>query len=92
MSLSTAVLRIFADEVCKIAYAPPLKVPGMGSKGKNSSLEARPAHAQAGNLAKATKELKTPTTGSAPSGINHASLKAVGSTGSTALPPPPVPR
>lgn len=91
MSLSTAVLRVFADEVCKIAM-PPLKVPGMGSKGKRSSLEARPAHAQAGNLAKATKELKTPTTGSAPSGINHASLKAVGSTGSTALPPPPVPR
>lgn len=88
MAIEQEILRFFSDELCKIAYAPPLKVPGMGSKGKASSLEARPAHAQAGNLAKATKELKTPTTGSSPSGINHASLKAVGSTGSTSLPGP----
>lgn len=92
MAISRRIMHFFSDEICKIAYAPPLKVPGMGSKGKKSSLEARPAHAQAGNLAKATKELKTPTTGSSPTGINHASLKVVGSTGSTALPPPPVPR
>ena len=87
MRMTPDILRSFSDEICKIAM-PALKVPGMGSKGKSSSLEARPAHAQAGNLAKATKELKTPTTGSAPSGINHASLKAVGSTGSTSLPDP----
>ena len=88
MAIEQEILRFFSDELCKIASAPPLKVPGMGSKGQISSLEARPAHAQAGNLAKATKELKTPTTGSSPSGINHASLKAVGSTGSTSLPDP----
>jgi hypothetical protein len=91
VAIERDILRFFSDEVCKIAYAP-LKVPGMGSKGKKSSLEARPAHAQAGNLAKSQTALKTPTTGSAPSGISHASLKTVGATGSTALPPPPVPR
>jgi hypothetical protein len=89
VAINQDILRFFSDELCKIAM-PALKVPGMGSKGQSSSLEARPAHAQAGNFAKAQKALKTPTTGSAPKGINHASLKAVGSTGSVSLPPPPV--
>ena len=79
----------FSEEICKIAM-PAVKVPGMGSKGQSSSLEARPAHSNGGNLAKLQTALKTPTTGSAPKGINHASLKAVGSTGSVSLPPPPV--
>jgi len=90
MPANTDIMRFFSDEICKLAGMPALKVPGMGSKGQSSSLEARPAHAQAGNFAKAQKALKTPTTGSAPKGINHASLKAVGSTGSVSLPPPPV--
>lgn len=89
MNLSTAILRVFTDEICKIAYAPPPKVPGMGRLGSLSSLVAKPSHAQAGNLAKLQKSISTPTTGSARSGINHASLKAVGTTGSLALPPPP---
>jgi hypothetical protein len=92
MAISTEIMEFFSDEICKLAAMPALKVPGMGSKGQISSLEAKPAHAQAGNFAKATKDLKTPTTGSSSSrsGISHTSMKAVGSTGSTALPPPPV--
>ena len=89
MAINSEMLKFFSDEIMKIAM-PALKVPGMGSKGLTSSLQARPAHAQAGNFAKAQTALKTPTTGSSPKGINHASLKTVGSTGSVSLPPPPV--
>jgi hypothetical protein len=94
MAISPDIIEFFSDEICKLAAMPRLKVPGMGSRGQSSSLEAKPAHAQAGNFAKATKDLKTPTTGSGSSrtGINHGSLAAVGSTGSTALPPPPIVR
>jgi hypothetical protein len=88
MAIEQNILRFFADEICKIAM-PALKVPGMGRNGEQSSLTARPAHAQAGNLAKAQKALKTPPSGMSNSAANTSSLKTIGATGSVAPPPPP---